>query len=265
MTKTEDQPPSELRRITLPAVEGPEGNPIPAAPQIRHLSVALAQYLAGGAKGYTKSCDPRGCFQYVTQGRQGTWTRADGSTGVYSACEDMPQTVGQAICGALDLGSLRGIKPATREAYDWLNRSDAWGWRPGDNLGRIKRRAPFAWHSTRSAEHLEPGDAVQVMGRRGPHTLILLDRQIHGGSVEYWDTADYGQVFDPDGPDGPETWDHGGRCYHLTYYPGKGLEGAWDKHLRPLIGYVDMVALVQTMPEHWPALAPPSYDPNAGR
>lgn len=219
---------------------GADGEDEPGEWDIRHAAVGLANFLCCGIGGTNKGDET---FEFVTQGRQRQWKREDGTLGTYSSCEDLPACVYQCLLGGYT---------SAAAMPDFLNRSPNWD--PGQNLLAIKMHAPGHWKTLRGGRHwrdIEVGDAIQVQGLTGPHTLMLLstDEDERTGTVT-WTTADYGQVFGRG---------HGARVYEalsVKELDGSGVLGVWSNGQRvhrPIIGYVDTVGLIR---EHWSGVLP---------
>lgn len=199
--------------------------------------------LAGGATGYTVSFDPLGHFDYVTEGRQkaqnavvARWV-ANGRKGDkpvhFSACQELAVCLCWEACG----------KPSA--GVPWCNRVAAGNtWIPGQNLLRIKSKAPFAWHAwaPRGPWRAQLADPVEVMGHYGPHTVIVTEiRYDANGSPSSVDVAQYGQFIDPDGP-GPEQANDG--CDVRTGLAvTRDSLGRWCINGNWVIGHVDIAAL----------------------
>lgn len=206
-----------------------------------------ATELAGGARGVTQTSDPDGHFRLVTEGRQDaqevyqrSWDRADPAKRAakrpssYSSCEDLATRICFEACDG---------KPGMR----WCNRVDAGNtWQPGQNLLRIKREAPYAWHDWRAGGRwlAQLGDPVQVQNSYGAHTLVLTEiRYDADGLPTSVDIAQYGQVLDPDGA-GPAPSDNGGNCRTSVPVHRDSLR-RWCVGSAYVIGHVDVMAIVE--------------------
>lgn len=227
----------------------------------RLAAAAHAEHLAGGEKGFTKAYDPLGLFHLVTEGRQASYV-IKGNRVTYSACQDLARKVCQDMCGADGIGQ-RGVSANVRAAYDWINADDAWGWVASYNLVRIKNKGRSAWknYSRKSAWDIKLGDSVEVHGKFGLHTFVVtaLRYDAEGNPVSC-DHADYGQFFDPDGPEGPEQAHHGCRVYRNK--PIAKLATGWAIDGARIEGRVDLWKLVSSMPDRWHAQVPDSFDPD---
>lgn len=205
-----------------------------------------AELAAGGETGWSVTHDPEGWFARVTEGRQAMadaairrWIatpperRAARRPAAYSACEDLASYI--AVWASGDARPL-----------PWANRVDAGNaWLPGENLIRIKRRAPWCVTTWRPgiAWAAQLGDAVQVDGRYGPHTMILTRLRTVDGSVVGVDVAEYGQHHDADGP-GPASASASCRVRRRAVVQ-RGRDGRWMVDGAPVICSVDLLLLAR--------------------
>lgn len=211
-------------------------------PLVRTAAARLAEYLAGGKNGYSwnygeargKGYDPEGCFATVTEGRQCRWKGPDGKWHAYSACEDLHGAVWLRVLGLPPL-----IGTALGKPLDWCNRVEAGKkWRAQWNLRSLQHYRGGCWRRYHPGTEWDalPGDAVQIIGRHGGHTLVLLDVRYRDGRPVVCDTAEYGQYHQPEGAirsdhsclcrydqpitDGPKGW-------HVRGRPVYGRASLW--------------------------------------
>lgn len=211
----------------------------------REQLAARAVELAGGASGYTEHYDPRGLFRLVTEGLQtanhraiSAWAKLDPATRGkrpvhFSACQFLASRLALEACE---------LKPG----MTWCNRVDGGNTRiPGIELIRIKNRASYAWkdYGPKTAWDIGIGDAVEVMGKYGPHTFVVTALRFDAGVPVSLDRAEYGQFLDPDGPEGPEPADDGAhvRTGSVITRDAKG----WKINGAPVIGRLNIMALRQ--------------------
>jgi len=233
---------NQLKRKSL-AVAGHLSEPL-----VRSAGASLAEFLAGGERGYAcdertwagRGHDPRGIFELVTEGRQRRWY-SRGAWHIYSACEDLPGAVYLRLCGYPPVP-----EPDIHHAVlDWANRAEADNeWIPGWNLRRIVERAEHAWerYEPGSPWDIQPADAVQVQGRFA-HTLVVtaVVRGGDGAPVEV-DTAEYGQWHKPAGAKhaGPSC-----RVYRRKRV--SCVHGRWAINGCPVLGRVSCWDIVRTV------------------
>lgn len=157
---------------------------------VRAAAVSIASHLVGGDQGVSRRRDPHGCFARVVEGRE--------DYPGYRTSEDLHGAWLWLLCGGH-----RYSGPAMRQALEFFNRMEAWGWEPGETVAKLRRHAGFAWKSVDPGSEwdIHPGDVVQVSGRRGAHTLTVLDVRYHGDRPTHIDHADYGHFSDADRDD----------------------------------------------------------------
>ena len=214
-------------------------------PLVRSAAVALAELLAGGLNGWSWSygeaagsgLDPQGWFATITEGRQSRWQDRTGRMRSYSACEDLHGAVYLRLCG---------MPPALEElqaGLEWCNRREAGNqWVPGYNLLRLKKRTPSLWRRYRAAQvwEVEPGDAVQIQGKHGPHTFVVLAVRSENGRPVELDHADYGQFHQPEGA---QRVDHSCRCHYGAAIAQ--VDRCWCVNGSPIIGRVSCWSVVR--------------------
>ncbi len=200
---------------------------------VRAAAVSVATYLVGGDQGLTKRRDPHGCFARVVEGRE--------DYPGYRTCEDLHGAWLWLLCGAH-----RYSGPAMREALEFFNRMEAWGWDPGETISKLRRHASFAWKNlgAESAWDIRPGDIVQLSGRRGAHTLTVLDVGYDGDRPTQVDHADFGHFSDADRDDELPVA-HTARVYRAD--PVQRTERGYTIAGLGVIGRLDLWALISQL------------------
>ncbi|MEZ4227624.1 MAG: peptidoglycan-binding protein [Polyangiaceae bacterium] len=198
---------------------------------VRRAAVSLATYLVGGDQGLTKARDPEGCFKRVVEGRE--------DYPGYMTCEDLHGAWLWLLCG-----EHRYSGPAMREAMEFFNRMEAWGWNPGETISKLRRHAGFAWREYLADTDwdIKPGDVVQVSGRRGAHTLTVVEVHEQAGLPVALDHADYGHFSDAD-RDTDLPVSHTARVYRGD--PIVRKDGSYCLAGLPILGRLDSWALMR--------------------
>lgn len=216
---------------------------------VRGAAVSLASYLVGGDQGLTKQRDPNGCFKRVVEGRE--------DYPGYLTCEDLHGAWLWLLCG-----DHRYSGPAMRDALEFFNRMEAWGWNPGETISKLRRNAGFAWKEYRADTEwdIKPGDVVQVSGRRGAHTLTVTAVHPGEGAPSALDHADFGHFSDTD-RDADIPVSHTARIYRGDTV--SRTERGYCLAGYPILGRLDLWALMSRLAEVQslkPALVPDDFE-----
>lgn len=205
---------------------------------VRTAIAALARYACNGDVGRIKG-DP--VFEEVTEKRQACWL-VNGSKRCYSGCGDLPQWALWRALGAT-------VYPTK---LPWVNRAEAWGWKPGANISRLVYSTGAAWNMAKPGECPAPrqGDVILVGNNTAvggfEHVFVVGACMTIAGDPNptlKLSSYDYGQFLQPAGA---SHADHGGVA--CTRTAQRRSDGRWwafgtNPPGRPIIGWLDAYAL----------------------
>ena len=213
-------------------------------PTVRAASVALARYGCDGATGRLQG-DP--VFEEITEGRQASWM-VNGKKRSYSGCGDLIHWVLWRLMGADPYtGDSPEAKRARAELKRWMNRAEAYGWKTGFNIAKLRWKCG-AWRSFKKGEFdPQPGDCL-LIGEGGREHVAIFE----GRDGDTYTSLDYGQFF---------NGKHGGKlCTRRIARGGDGRIHVGNARLRPVIGVVDVWKAAILVHPTFAALVPDTFD-----